>query len=223
MASQIRFLVNSFCFNLRFRGPLTEHHAIDHVSGFGPPCPIHPLQKAAFLATWAILAFLLWFQLFFLVSHLGISSYSAAFLFSVSNFCRSAGELYWFYINTLLWLTWLFIFRASFLRCLSQGCGGLTGFCWLVAGFFGAEGGSGRWRESHLTGKVLLLITPWRLFLSGWEIITTWLNSYVLFRTKQSLSFCMTQTPRCYLKYSFLEGQHPTPPELPQPLQPPFY
>lgn len=70
---------------------------MDHASGFAPPLARHfdhPLQKAAFLATWAILAFLLWFQVFFFVSHLGISSCSAAFLFSVSNFCRSAGEFY---------------------------------------------------------------------------------------------------------------------------------
>lgn len=83
----------------------------------------------------------------------------------------------------------------------------VKGFGWLLIGFVGAGRRSERWRESHLPVKVLLLIMPWRLLLHGSDIISTWSNSYVLFRTKESLSFCVTQKTSCYFKHSFVGVQ----------------
>lgn len=83
----------------------------------------------------------------------------------------------------------------------------VKGFGCLLIGFFGGGRRIGRWRESHLPGKVLLLIMPWRLLVHGSNIISTWSNSYVLFRTKESLSFCMTQKASCYFKYSLVGVQ----------------
>lgn len=80
----------------------------------------------------------------------------------------------------------------------------VKGFGWLLIGFVGAGRRNERWRKSHFSGKVLLLIIPWRLLLHGSDIISTWSNSYVLFRTKESLSFCMTQKASCYFKHSFV-------------------
>lgn len=180
------FLVNSFHFKLCFNGPFDRRTAVEDASGFGPPWHFdYPLRKAAFLAPRAV-SFPLVVSAFHLAFPLGIFLLLVLlFLLSVSGFCRSAGEFYWFYRNTFLSITWSFIFQSSFLRWMSPGSGGLRRLGWLALGFFGAgKGRSGRWRESHLPGKVLLLIIPWRLFLSGSDIITTWSNLYVLFRTK---------------------------------------
>lgn len=45
----------------------------------------------------------------------------------------------------------------------------MKGFGWLLIGFVRVGRGNERWRESHLSGKVMLLIMPW-------EIITSWLR-----------------------------------------------
>ena len=47
--------MNSFHFKLCFNGPFDRTTAVEDASGFGPPRHFdYPLQKAAFLATWAI-------------------------------------------------------------------------------------------------------------------------------------------------------------------------
>lgn len=83
----------------------------------------------------------------------------------------------------------------------------VKGFGWLLIGFVGPGRGNERWRESHLPEKVLLLIMPWRLLLPVADIISTWSNSYVLLRTKESLSFSMTQKASCYFKHWFVGVQ----------------
>lgn len=128
------------------------------------------------------LTFLLWFQLFFLLFHLGFSFFQCFFSVFSKQFLQISRWILLILYKHLLLVTLVIYFSVLVFKMNITELWWFEGF-WL-GGFSEAGRGSGRWRESHLPGKVLLLIMPWRLFLGDSDIITTWSNLYVLFRTK---------------------------------------